>query len=79
MNHWRHQRRIQKIPRNDNKNTMTQNLWDAAKNSYKREVYSITILHQERRKISNNLNLYLKKLEKEEEQQKQNSNVKRRK
>ena len=32
---------------------MTLNLWAAAKNSYKREVYSITIPPQERRKISN--------------------------
>ena len=40
---------------------------DAAK-SYKREVYSNTILPQETRKISNkNLTLHLKQLEKEEE------------
>ena len=38
---------------NDNENTMTQNLWDAAKSSYKREIYSNTILPQEIRKISN--------------------------
>ena len=36
---------------NDNENTMTQNLWDAAK--AKREVYSNTILPQETRKLSN--------------------------
>ena len=32
---------------------MTQNLWDAAKSSSKREVYSNTILPQEKRNISN--------------------------
>ena len=32
---------------NDNENTTTQNLWDAAKASPKREVYSNTILPQE--------------------------------
>ena len=37
---------------NDNENTMTQNLWYAAKASSKREVYSNTILPQET-KISN--------------------------
>ena len=31
----------------------TQNLWDAAKNSFKREIYSNTILPQEIRKTSN--------------------------
>ena len=37
---------------NDNENTTTQNLWDAAK-AVKREIYSITILPQETRKTSN--------------------------
>ena len=37
---------------NDNENTMTQNLWDAAK-AVLREVYSNTILPQETRNISN--------------------------
>ena len=32
---------------------MTQNPWDGAKNSSKREVYSNTILHQETRNTSN--------------------------
>ena len=36
------------------------------KNSSKREVYSNTSLPQETRKISNNLNLHLKELEKEQ-------------
>ena len=37
---------------NDNENTTTQNLWDAAK-AVKREIYSNTILPQETRKTSN--------------------------
>ena len=38
-----------------------------SKSSSKREVYSNTILPQETRKISNNLTLHLKELEKEEQ------------
>ena len=38
-----------------------------SKSSYKREVYSNTILPQETRKISNNLTLHLGELEKEEQ------------
>ena len=38
-----------------------------SKSSSKREVYSNSILPQETRKISNNLNLPLKQLEKEEQ------------
>ena len=38
-----------------------------SKSCSKREVYSNTILSQEIRKISNNLNLHLKQLEKEEQ------------
>ena len=38
-----------------------------SKSSSKREVYSSTILPQETRKISNNLTLNLKQLEKEEQ------------
>ena len=41
------------IERNDNENTMTENLWDAAKSRSKREVYGNTISPQETRKISN--------------------------
>ena len=52
---------------NDNENTTTQNLWDAAK-AVLREVYSNTILPQETRIISNKQpNLHLKQLEKEEQ------------
>ena len=38
-----------------------------SKSNFKREVYSNTILPQETRKISNNLTLHLKQLEKEEQ------------
>ena len=38
-----------------------------SKSNSKREVYSNTSLHQKRRKISNNLTLHLKQLEKEEQ------------
>ena len=38
-----------------------------SKSSSKRELYSYTSLPQETRKISNNLNLHLKELEKEEQ------------
>ena len=52
---------------NDNENTTTQNLWDAAKGAM-REVYSNTILPQETRKISNKQpNLTPKQLEKEKQ------------
>ena len=46
-------RKIKKfLETNDNENTTTQNLWDAAK-AVKREIYSNTILPQETRKTSN--------------------------
>ena len=38
---------------NDNENTITQNLWDAGKSSYKREVHSNTIIPQETKITSN--------------------------
>ena len=43
----------------ENKNTVTQSLWDT-ENSSKREIDSNTALPQERRKLSNNLTLGLK-------------------
>ena len=70
--HWRNQRGNQKIPRNkwqwkhDDPKPM-----GCTKSSTKREVYSNTILPQERRKISNNLTLHLKQLEKEEHKKSQ--------
>ena len=51
---------------NENENITFQNLWDTAKAVLK-EVENHTTLSQKIRKISNNLNLYLKELEKEEQ------------
>ena len=52
------------IQTNDSENTMTQNLWDAAK-AVLRRIYSNTILPQETRKTLN-------RLEKEEQKKSQN-------
>ena len=55
---------IKKYPEtNENENIMTQNLWNAAKAVLQREVYSNTSLSLARRKISNDLTLYLKQLQ----------------
>ena len=66
MNHWRTQRGSQKLPRNK---------WQwkhdslkhegCSKRSCKREVHINTNLPQETVKVSNNLTLYLRQLEKE--------------
>ena len=68
MDCWRNQRGNKKIPidkwkwkHNDPKPM------GCSKSSYHREVYSNTSLPQETRKISNNLTLHLKELEKEEQ------------
>ena len=62
---------------NDNENTMTQNLWDAAKAVLRGKFIAIQsyIKKQETSQI-NNLNLHLKQLEKEEQTK---PNVSRRK
>ena len=52
---------------NDNENTIIQNPGDAAKAVQRRNFYINTILSQEIRKISSNLNLYPKHLEKKEQ------------
>ena len=46
---------------------MIQNIWDTEKSNTQRVVYSDTNLAEETRKILNNLTLYLKKPEKEEQ------------
>ena len=53
---------------NDNENTMTQNLWDAAKVVLRGKFIAIQsyLMKQETPQI-NNLNLHLKQLEKEEQ------------
>ena len=67
MHRWRNQRENQ-IPRNkwkpkqDNPKSL-----GCSKSSYTSEVYRNTVLPQEIRKISNNLTLLLKQLEKEEQ------------
>ena len=49
MGHWRNQKEIKNYQEtNDNENMAIQNLWDAAKAVLKREVYSNTILMQEK-------------------------------
>ena len=66
MGHWRNQRRNNKILRNkwkwkhNNPKPMI-----CSKSSSKREVYSTTSFSLETRKITNNLTLHLKQLEKE--------------
>ena len=56
------------IETNDNKNTMTQNLWDAAKAVLRGKFIAIQshLKKQEKSQI-NNLTLHLKQLEKEEQ------------
>ena len=60
---------------NDNENTTTQNLWDAAKAVLRGKFIAIQsyLKKQEKHQIDN-LTLHLKQLEKEEEQQQQKKN-----
>ena len=67
---WRNQRGNKKyLETSGNENTMIWNLWEAAKAVLKVNVIAIqTYLRQKKRKSQiNNLNLYLKQLEKEEQ------------
>ena len=63
---WRNQReiKIKNLETKGNEDTTIQNM-SFSKSSSKREVYSNTSLPLETRKISNNLTLHLKQLEKE--------------
>ena len=62
---------IKKFPEtNDNENMTTQNLWDVAKSSSKKEVYNNTILPQETRKTSNRQSNFTPKTTWKEQQQK---------
>ena len=62
---------------NDNENTMTQNLWDAAKAVLRGKFIAIqSYLKKQEKSQINNLTLHLKQLEKEEQK---NSKVSRRK
>ena len=65
MDQWRNQRENQKIPRHKwQQRHSNPKPMGCGKMSSKREVYSNTSLPQETRKISNNLTLHLKQLEK---------------
>lgn len=55
------------IETNDNESTTVQNLWDAVKVGSKREVHSNTGLSQQEKSHINNLTLYLKEVEKEQQ------------
>ena len=59
-------RKLKKKKLKINENTTIQNLWDT-ENSSKKEFYSNTSLPQDTRKMSNNLPVYLKELEQEEQ------------
>ena len=62
---------------NDNENMMTRNLWDAAKTVLRGKFIAIQSYVQKQEKCQiNNLTLYLKQLEKEEQK---NPNLSRRK
>ena len=56
------------LERNDNENTMIQNLWDAAKSVLRGKFIGIqAYLKKEEKSQVNNLTLHLKELEKEEQ------------
>ena len=59
-------RKLKKKKLKINENTTIQNLWDT-ENSSKKEIYSNTSLPQDTRKMLNNLPVYLKELEQEEQ------------
>ena len=64
----RNQRRNKKLQTNDNKNTMTQNLWDRAKAALRGKFIAIqSHLRKQETSQINNLTLPLKQLEKEEQ------------
>ena len=68
------------LEKNDNKNTMAQSLWDAAKAVLKWKIIAIqSYLKKQETSQINNLTLHLKQLEKEEQQQQKKTNVRRRK
>ena len=58
------------IETNDNENTATQNLWDAAKAVRGKFIAIQSYLKKQEKHQIDNLTLYLKQLEKEQQQQK---------
>ena len=71
MDYWRNQKGNQKFKEtNDNENTTTQNLWDAAKVVLRKKVIAIqSYLEIQEKHRLDNLTLHLKQLEKEQQQQ----------
>ena len=67
--YWRNQNKNQRISEtNDNENTTTQNLWDAAKAILRGKFIAIhSYLHKQEKHRRDNLTLHLKQLEKEEQ------------
>ena len=64
---------------NDNENTTTQNLWDAAKTVLRGKFIAIqSYLKKQVKHRIDNLTLHLKQLEKEEEEQQKNPKISRR-
>ena len=70
MDHWRNQKENKKyLETNHNENTMTQNLWDAAKAVVRGKFIAIqSYLKKQEKSQINNLTLHLKLLEKEQQQ-----------
>ena len=82
MDHWINQRGNKKyLETNDNENTITQNLWDAAKAVLRGKFIAIQSYSKKQEKHQiDHLTLHLKQLEKEEEeQQQQKKQISRRK
>ena len=73
LNNWEITEEVKKyLETNDNENTMTQNLWDAAKAVLRGKFIAIqSYLKKQEKSQINNLTLHLKQLEKEEQQQQQ--------
>ena len=68
MDHWINQEKIQKyLEKNDNKNTIIQNLWDATKAILRGTFRAIQCYLRKQEKTQvNSVNLHLKQLEKEQ-------------
>ena len=69
MDHWINQEKIQKdLEKNDNKNTIIQNLWDATKAILRGKFIAIQSYPKKQEKhCTDSLTLHLKQLEKEEQ------------
>ena len=68
MDHWRNERKNQNITRDKGKqDTMIQNIWDAAEAVLRGKFIAIWAYLKKQEKSQNNLTLWLKQLEKEEQ------------